>query len=345
MPGLAVGIVGVGHGHSNLYIPALLGNRSGRVVAVCDPDPGKLARRAVELGGVAAYRGYAEMFDAHSELDLVFVLGEHHAMARAAIATARRGLPFVLEKPGGLTLAEVRSVRDAAAESGVPVAVPFVQRTGPLAELFAAAGRPRHAVLQFLAGPPQRYRDSGNEWLLDRDRAGGGVMLNLGVHFIDAFLHFCADGGPAEVIGSDLRSFEEGLAVDDYFCVLLRSASAATGFVEASYTFPSTTARHVSFAIRGDRGFASMDEQGNAVITTACGTSTRRLALDPDSNRYYAPFVGRVYETFSRGFAGLPTLEDLVNVREVTDAISAKTPKRPPAEAGTNPRMETLNDH
>jgi hypothetical protein len=62
--GLAVGIVGVGHGHSNLYIPALLGHGAGSVVAVSDPDPGKLARRAGELGGVAAYRTYAEMFDA-----------------------------------------------------------------------------------------------------------------------------------------------------------------------------------------------------------------------------------------------------------------------------------------
>jgi predicted dehydrogenase len=321
MPALAVGIVGVGHGHSNLYIPALLGDRSGRVVAVCDPDPGKLARRAGELGGVAAYRGHAEMFEAHPELDLVFVLGEHHAMAGAAIATTRRGLPFVLEKPGGMTLDEVRDVRDAVSQSGVPVAVPFVQRIGPLAELFAAAGRPRHVALQFLAGPAQRYRDSGDEWLLDRDRAGGGVMLNLGVHFIDAFLHFCADGGPADVIGSELRSFEEGLGVDDYFSALLCSTSGATGFVEASYTFPSTTARYVSFAIRGDRGFASMDEQGNAVITR--GESTRRLALDADSNHYYAPFVAKVYQTFPHGFAGLPTLEDLVNVRQVTDSISA----------------------
>jgi predicted dehydrogenase len=327
MPGLAVGIVGVGHGHSNLYIPALLSNRSGQVVAVCDPDPGKLARRAGELGGVAAYPGHAEMFDAHPGLDLVFVLGEHHAMAGAAIATARRGFPFVLEKPGGLTLAEVRGVRDAAAESGVAAAVPFVQRTGPLADLFAAAGRPRHVVLQFLAGLPQRYRDSGDEWLLDRDRAGGGVMLNLGVHFIDAFLHFCAGGEPAEVIGSDLRSLEEGLAVDDYFGALPRSASGTTGFVEASYTFPSATARYVSFEIRGDRGFASMDEQGNAVITSARGTPTRRLALDADSNHYYAPFVARVYETFPRGFAGLPTLEDLVNVRQITDSISPPVPR------------------
>lgn len=321
MPGLAVGIVGVGHGHSNLYIPALLSNQSGQVVAVCDPDPVKLARRAGELGGVAAYRSHTEMFDVHPGLDLVFVLGEHHAMAEAAIATARRGLPFVLEKPGGLTLAEVRGIRDAAAEAGVPVTVPFVQRLGPLSELFAAVGRPQHVALQFLAGLPQRYRDSGSEWLLDRDRAGGGVMLNLGVHFIDAFLHFCAAGGPAEVIGSELRSLEEGLGVDDYFSALLGSASGATGFVEASYTFPSATARYVSFAIRGDRGFASMDEQGNAVIVSA--GSSRRLALDPDSNHYYRPFVGRVFETFPHGFAGLPTLEDLVNVRRVTDIISA----------------------
>jgi predicted dehydrogenase len=324
--GLSVGIVGVGHGHSNLYIPALLGNSSGHVAAVCDPDPHKLARRAGELGGVAAYRGHEEMFDAHPELDLVYVLGEHRAMAEAAIATAQRGIPFVLEKPGGLTAADVHRVRDAAAESGVPAAVPFVQRLGPLAELFAAVGRPEHVALQFLAGPPQRYRDSGDEWLLDPDRAGGGVMLNLGVHFIDAFLHFCAAGEPVQVTGSDLRTIEPGLGVDDYFAALLRSRSGATGFVESSYTFPSTTTRYVSFAVRGDRGFASMDERGNGLVVS--GPSAQRLALDPDSNNYYPPFVDAVYATLPHGFAGLPMLDDLVNVREVTDFIALTAHKK-----------------
>ena len=318
--GLAVGIIGVGHGHSNLYIPALLSNASGSVTAVCDPDPHKLARRAGELGGVAAYRSHTEMFDAHPELDLVYVLGEHRAMSEAAIATARRGIPFVLEKPGGLTAADVRRVRDAAAESRVPVAVPFVQRIGPLAEMFAAVGRPDHISLQYLAGPPQRYRDSGDEWLLDPDRAGGGVMLNLGVHVIDAFLHFCAAGEPVHVIGSDLRIIQPNLDVDDYFSALLRSGSGATGFVEASYTFPSTTTRYVSFAVRGDRGFASLDERGDGCVVT--GASVRRLALDPDSNNYYAPFVDAVYATFRHDFAGLATLDDLVNVRQVTDFIA-----------------------
>jgi predicted dehydrogenase len=317
---LAVGIVGVGHGHSNLYIPALLGHAAGRVAAVCDPDPHKLARRAGELGGVAAYHSQAEMFDAHPELDLVYVLGEHQAMAEAAIATAQRGIPFVLEKPGGLTAADVRRVRDAVTGAGVAVAVPFVQRLGPLAELFAAVGRPEHVALQFLAGPPQRYRDSGDEWLLDPDRAGGGVMLNLGVHLIDAFLHYCAAGEPVHVLGSDLRSIEPGLAVDDHFSALLRGGSGATGFVEASYTFPSTTTRYVNFAVRGDRGFAAMDERGNGLAVG--GPSTRRLALDPDSNNYYAPLVDAIYSTFPHGFAGLPALDDLVSVREVTDAIA-----------------------
>jgi predicted dehydrogenase len=318
--GFAVGIVGVGHGHSNLYIPALLGNGSGYVTAVCDPDPRKLARRASELGAVAAYRTHVEMFDAHPNLDLVYVLGEHWMMAEAAIATARRGIPFVLEKPGGLTVADVRRVREAAAASGVPVAVPFVQRLGPLAELFAAVGRPEHVSLQFLAGLPERYRDSGDEWLLDRDRAGGGVMLNLGVHVIDAFLHFCAGPEPVQVVGSQLRSIQPGLSVDDYVSALLRSESGTTGFVEASYTFPSTTARYVSFAIRGGHGFASMEGHGNGLVVA--GPKSRRLALDADSNNYYAPFVDAVYATLPNRFAGLPTLDDLVKVRQVTDHIS-----------------------
>jgi predicted dehydrogenase len=152
----AVGIVGVGHGHSNLYIPALLGDHLGHVAAVSEPDASKRARRARELGDVPAYPDYTEMYASHPELQLIYVLGEHRHMAAAAIETARRGLPFVLEKPGGLTLREVLAVRDAVAEAGVAVTVPFVQRIGPLATLFREVGTPTHISLQFLAGIPQR---------------------------------------------------------------------------------------------------------------------------------------------------------------------------------------------
>lgn len=62
-----------------------------------------------------------------------------------------------------------------------------------------------------------------------------------------------------------------------------------------------------------------MDQLGAAVVL--CGQAEHHLTLDPDSNNYYAPFVDAVYSTFDDGFAGLPTVDDLVRVRHVTDHI------------------------
>lgn len=316
----SVAIVGVGHGHSNLYVPALLQSQGGRVVAVSEPDSEKRAFRAAQLGGVAAYDDYITMFDAHPDLDVVYVLGEHRHMAAAAIETARRGYPFVLEKPGGMTLAEVLEVKAAVDAAGVPVAVPFVQRQGPLKTLFESAGTPQHVSLQFLAGLSGRYRD-GHAWLLDPVKAGGGVMLNLGVHFIDAFLHFCSGGKPVSIRSGSLKTLEEGLEVDDHFTAMLESEDGTIGFLEASYTYPSLGPRYVSFAIRGDKAFAVMGADGSGHVRTIDGA--RELTLDPDSDKYYAPFVEAVYDTVSQGFAGLPTLDDLVRVRQITDQISS----------------------
>ncbi|MBY3381805.1 Gfo/Idh/MocA family protein [Rhizobium laguerreae] len=316
----SVAIVGVGHGHSNLYIPALLASEGGQVVAVSEPDAEKRAFRAAQLSVTNAYEDYEEMFDQHPDLDLVYVLGQHRHMARAAIKTAVRGYPFVIEKPGGMTLAEVLEIRDAVKNSGVSVAVPFVQRQGPLKTLFEQAGPVQHVSLQFLAGLSCRYRN-GADWLLEREKAGGGVMLNLGVHFIDAFLHFCGDGFPVSVRSASLKTLEPDLEVEDHFSAVLESETGVTGFIEASYTYPSMNSRYVTFAVRGSQAFAVMGADGSGHVRTVEGV--RELALDPDSDRYYAPFVEAVYATLSTGFAGLPTLDDLVKVREITDYITS----------------------
>lgn len=321
---LAVAILGAGHGHSNLYIPALLSEPGTRVVAIAEADDEQRVYRASQIPGVAAYRDAEELLRRETSLDLLIVMGEHRLMAEGARTAIEAGVPFLLEKPGGLTLNDVRAVRDAAALAGVPVVVPFIQRFGPLAEMAGLVGDVRHASLEFFAGYPERYRAGGNSWMLDPSRSGGGVMLNLGVHMIDAFLFFAASGSPVDVGGAVLRSFEQGLAVDDFFSATLSTADAV-GHVSASYTYPSMTGRHVAYELVGTEGFAVMRTDGTTDVVT--GGHSRTLRLDPDSDAYYAPFIRRVVRSYSTGFADLPGLDDLVAVREVTDRVPTTPPR------------------
>jgi hypothetical protein len=60
----------------------------------------------------------------------------------------------------------------------------------------------------------------------------------------------------------------------------------------------------------GAEGTATVWSDGRASFTSVRG-STETSNLDVDSDPLYAPFVNRVAEELSQGFAGLPGISDL----------------------------------
>ena len=60
----------------------------------------------------------------------------------------------------------------------------------------------------------QRYRDQDSAWMLNKREAGGGVLLNLGVHGFD--LVRLLTGEEPEVIGAITSNAVFGLDVEDY---------------------------------------------------------------------------------------------------------------------------------
>ncbi|RWH78062.1 hypothetical protein [Mesorhizobium sp.] len=70
------------------------------------------------------------------------------------------------------------------------VAIPFIFRLSDTMRVIQGGEAPvrlDHASFRFVAGPPSRYRRAGNPWMLERDIAGGGPLINVGVHMVDLF--------------------------------------------------------------------------------------------------------------------------------------------------------------
>lgn len=318
-----VAIVGANHGHTKFYLGALSDDTRVRSVSLSGPKD-HLAKYVDHDKVGPVFAQPRDMLDA-TDPDLVFVLGRHCDMAESAALALDRGVPIVLEKPGGMTSEDVAGIRTSARERGIPVLVPFVQRSGPLPGLFDAVGELRHAHLEFLAGPAKRYRDSGNSWLLDPATAGGGVLLNLGVHFIDMALWKAAGGtAPVEVRGQ-LTTIDPTIGVEDYASVTMTTASGAIAGVDCSYTYPRVPGRHVAYVLRGDDGFVSVDSTGRGLLTTPAGVVP--FEIDVDSDTYYRSWVTTLLDGFDTGFPGVATISDLVAVRDVTDRVMSNSSK------------------
>ncbi len=234
----------VGHWHSLFdaaYLRHLVKMPDVTLVAVQDSDGALARKRAAEVGNPQVFTDYVRMLE-ETKPDFVMALGRHRQMARIAHNLLDRRVPFLMEKPMGISADEVQSVAEKAARTGVYAAVPLSQRYQPFAirarELLAAGrfGPLSHIYVRVNRPGPARYPAWDSGWMLDPAEAGGGCLRNLGPHGLDIFLHLT--GEDARVTGAQISYRAHGQRVEDYASVLLRSSSGVLGTVEVGNGFP-----------------------------------------------------------------------------------------------------------
>jgi predicted dehydrogenase len=178
--------------------------------------------------------------------DAVLLLGRVAEMAERARHLIAEGVPLLAEKPLGLSPDEVTGVAELAAKKGAWVSVALVQRYDPIWGVLDdlrdenVLGEIAHAHVRIVNGPPQRYAAWGSGWMLDPKTAGGGALLNLGIHGMDYVRHL--SGEALEVVGAAVGRRAHGLPIEDFGAATLRGASGFVGTVEAGYTYPDAAA-------------------------------------------------------------------------------------------------------
>ena len=299
-------ILGASHWHLPLCAERIVERHD--VVGVSDADPSQ-AQRLAETWGAPVAASWAAALAAHPDVELAYVFLPHDEMRDACLALVDRRIPFVVEKPAGLSLRELIDIRAAADAAGVPVAVPLVQRGGPVDRWLTRAGAAVYESARFIAGPPERYLLNGSPWMVDRDRSGGGCMVNLAPHFVDLFLR--SAGARDAAVTAALSSALHRREIEDYAAMTLTTADGRIATVEVGYAFPgSPRKRHCSFMRIGAAGSASIWSDGSASFTSVDGVTETAL-LVVDSDPLYPVFVDHVADQLDSGFADLPRLRDL----------------------------------
>src|SRR3954447_16002011 len=100
-----VAFIGVSHWHAPMYYDPASKSAGVQIVAITDDDP-HVVGPVSKLLGAKGFTDYREMI-AVIRPDLVFAFGRHCDMADIANALVDGKIPFIIEKPGGLTSAQV----------------------------------------------------------------------------------------------------------------------------------------------------------------------------------------------------------------------------------------------
>lgn len=206
-----------------------------RLVAVADTDAERARRLAGQHPGCAAGTDW-EATVARPDVDVVLVATTNQALAPVTLAAIRQGKHVLVEKPAARTADELAPLLPAARAAGVVVKVGFNHRFHPaFLKAYELVDGGALGPLLYVRG---RYGHGGRvgydrEWRADPAVAGGGELLDQGVHLIDLARWFLGDF--AEVEGH-IGTYFWDMPVEDNGFVLLRTARGQTAWLHASCT-------------------------------------------------------------------------------------------------------------
>lgn len=245
-----IGAGGVSRLHRNAFVqqPDLV-----QLVAVCDARE-ELARAYAEpLSPPAAVStNYHDVLDP-SAIDAAVIALPHYLHFPVAKDFVEVGIPVLVEKPLTCTLDETRELRDLARKHDVPVVAAQMRRFNPEAvwlnrwvresptnfgELRSFDIHSWQNILAYLHGV-LGLPTGADHWLLDGERAGGGVVISLAVHQID-LIRFITGQDYVEVMAHGRFDSPFYNGAESSAAVLVRMDNEAAGTLHANYLTPRT---------------------------------------------------------------------------------------------------------
>jgi len=170
------------------------------------------------------------------DIDIVIVAVTNNLLAEITIGALEAGKHVLVEKPAARSVAEIDGVIAAQRASGALVRVGFNHRYHP-AMIMAKELRDSGALgeMMFVRG---RYGHGGRigydrEWRANPELAGGGELIDQGVHLIDLARLFL---GEFTDVRGYARTYFWDMPVDDNAFLLLGTDTGQSAFLHASCT-------------------------------------------------------------------------------------------------------------
>lgn len=293
-----------------------------------------LAKKVAVLHGVASCTDHTEAF--HDGIDAVCIVTPHKFLYPLAKEALLAGKHVFLEKPGARSAEEMQDLLRISREKKLALTVGFNYRffdsfqqakkiveRGDIGEI--------HSV-RIVHGHPGRIGYE-KEWRMNKELAGGGVLMDQGLHCVDLARWFLGDKvhEVKGIIGNVMWKAE----VEDYASVLLTTArgKSATLTVSISEWKPV-----FSCHIGGEKGYISIQGLGRKYGTGGSffvGRYNREkeileeevVACDPDADKALSREFDMFLDEMRKGPSGNLTAEDAKEVLAIIETVYTQTKK------------------
>ena len=202
MKKIKIAVIGAGN-ISSMHLDAYKSNPRCEVVALCDINEEILRAKGDLYDIKKRYTDYRVMLKEVPEIDAVSVCTWNSEHAPATLAALNAGKHVLCEKPMALSAEQGRQMQAAAVKNGKKLMIGFVRRFGNDYEL--VRDFIDHEYLGELYYAKATYiRRNGNPggWFGEKNRSGGGPLIDLGVHIIDLVRYLMGNPKAVSVYGA-----------------------------------------------------------------------------------------------------------------------------------------------
>lgn len=192
---MKIAVIGCGTIANNAHIPAYLANKKAEIKYFCDIIPKRAEDAVKKYNCGTAVTDYRDVL-ADPEIEAVSVCTPNNVHSEISIASLKAGKNVLCEKPAAHVYSEALKMQKAQHETGKVLNIGVVNRfnkgvnklkelvdQGVLGEVYQVYVSFRnHRSIPGLGGA-----------FTTKEIAGGGVLIDWGVHFLDIVMYCCGD--------------------------------------------------------------------------------------------------------------------------------------------------------
>lgn len=211
-----VAVIGCGTIANSAHIPAYMKNADVHIVYFCDILPERAQAAVEKYGCGTAIEDYRQAL-ADPAIDAVSVCTPNNVHAQISIDAMRAGKHVLCEKPAARTLCEALEMQRVQHETGMTLNIGVVNRfneaVGRIKQYVdqGKLGEVYHVSVSFRAS--RSIPGLGGPFTT-KAIAGGGALIDWGVHLLDIVMFCCGDPTPRTVSGETFSKL--GNPIEDY---------------------------------------------------------------------------------------------------------------------------------
>ncbi|QGG55206.1 Gfo/Idh/MocA family protein [Paenibacillus sp. B01] len=281
---LRIGIIGAG-AIGNVHMDTIKKIPEAEIAAVTDAFLPLAQQRAQEHGIATVHESPQHLLE-DASIDAVVVCVPNQFHASLAIEALKQGKHVLLEKPMAINLSDARAILDAKLASGKTLMVAhqmrFLGLSRAIKEMIDDGKLGR--IYNAKAGWWRKKGIPGwGSWFTRKDMAGGGPLIDIGVHMLDLSLYMMGNPRPVSVFGTTYAEFgpqRKGVGdwgtpnwdgyydVEDLATALIKMDNGATLTLEVSWAAHAAGLGENPFIhLMGTEGGASYSGSAGTYVT------------------------------------------------------------------------------